>query len=86
MKYIVISHDAGLPAAILFNEALLHRDVAAGHKVLGAGFCDVRGRVWGFSESLGVPSRTEDAAHVRLALNLSLQPAPQLAETPISKP
>ena len=72
MKYIVVNADAGLPAAILFNEVLNHRGVAAGRRVLGAGFCNAAGKVWGRSESLGIQSRAEDATHVRLALTFTM--------------
>jgi len=72
MKYIVINADGDLPAAILFNEVLQHKAVAAGRKVLGAGFCNARGQVWGHSESLGVESRKEDAMHVKLAFTFTM--------------
>ena len=53
MKYIIMDAGTGLPAAVLFNEVLNHREVAAGRQVLGAGFCNAQGQVWGHSESLG---------------------------------
>ena len=76
MKYIIIDADAGLPAAILFNEVLNHAVVAAGKKVISAGFCSANGAVWGRSESLGVDSRQEDFTHVLLALRFTAQEQP----------
>jgi hypothetical protein len=76
MKYIVINSESGLPAAILFNEVLNHKAVASGYKVLGAGFCNATGAVWGYSESLGVESRPKDSTHVKLALSFTLNPEP----------
>jgi hypothetical protein len=75
MKYIVIQHE-GFDCAVLFNEAIPHRVEAAGRKVLGAGFCNASGEVWGHSEGLKVESRPEDATHVRLALEMTLNPKP----------
>ena len=80
MKYIITKTNCGLPAAICFNEALTHRDVAKPFPVItGAGFCNADGDVWGHSESLDIGSKPEDATHVKLALNFNLTPKPSAA-------
>lgn len=59
MKYLILSeHD--LPVAVLFDELLNHREVAGQKKVLGAGYCNRTGQVWGQSVSLGIKAKKED--------------------------
>lgn len=67
MKYIVVKHN-GLELAILFDEILTHKDVAASHEVVSAGFCNPDGATWGKSISLNLSSRPEDGSAVRHAL------------------
>lgn len=76
MKYIVIPNPAtDAFEAVLFCESLAHRAVAGGHTVLSAGFCNQAGEVWGHSEGLGVSSRPQDAALVKVALTISMNPS-----------
>ena len=59
MKYLIIQSESGLPCAIVFNEALTHKDVAGNMKVLSAGFVEVGSHevsVYGHSESLNIKS------------------------------
>ena len=69
MKYIIIEAAGGLPAAVLFHEALNHAAIAGGRHVLGAGFCDANGNVWGESVSLGIKSARGDSDYVRQAIS-----------------
>lgn len=55
MKYIVINKSLGGPCAIVFDKMLSHCDVAAGKKVLSAGFVDI----WGETQ---IP-RSEDIVY-----------------------
>ncbi len=72
MKYIIIQTEFKLPAAIIFHECLQHDDIAGEREVLGAGFCNPKGDVWGFSKSLEINSKPEDSAYIKLALNFNL--------------
>ena len=73
VKYIVVTSASGIPAAILFNELLTHKDVAGSQTVCGAGFCNPAGAVWGRSDSLGIKSSAEDATYVKHAIAFTLQ-------------
>ena len=77
MKYIVVATPDGLPAAVIFSEALTHFDVAKSFKkVTGAGFCNAAAEVWWHSESLNIESKPADAVIVRLSIGLSVNPKP----------
>ena len=70
-KYIIF--DLGL--AVVFDEILTHKDVArcSRDEVVAAGFCDIQDngcvKVYGHSESLGIPSRPQDAHLIQLSLS-----------------
>ena len=70
MKYILIENQFGLPCAVMFSEAIQHSEMAKGKKVLGAGFCDNLGHVWGESVSLDIKSKPEDAKDLEIAIKL----------------
>lgn len=72
MKYIIIETEFKIPAAILFHECIEHKSIAENKKVLGAGFCNSSGAVWGFSQSLNIESKIEDSKHVKFAINFSV--------------
>lgn len=68
-KYLIIQSESGLPCAIVFNEALTHKDVAGNMNVISAGFCDIKEkRHFGYSESLNVESKQDDWKYIELAL------------------
>lgn len=64
-KYIIIK-CAGMEVPIVFSPVLLHADVAGRKKVRSAGFCELSATgKWiagGYSESLKVKARPQDAA------------------------
>jgi len=69
-KYLIIQSESGLPCAVVFSEALSHKDVAGNMKVISAGFCDVKEkRHFGYSESLNLESQKDDWQYIELALN-----------------
>jgi hypothetical protein len=71
-KYIITLNQSGLPCAVIFNEALTHKDVAGNMKVISAGFVEVgshEANVYGFSESLNIASNPRDKDYIELALN-----------------
>lgn len=59
MKYIIVEQH-GIPLAILFDEILTHQFIASDKTVLSAGFCNLKGQVWGGSVSLQIKSDPED--------------------------
>lgn len=67
MKYIIVECQE-LELAILFDEILTHADVAAGKKVVSAGFCNRDGLIWGKSVSLNLEPRAEDASIITRAI------------------
>ena len=73
MKYIIVEKFE-LPIAILFNEILQHSEISNGQKVLGAGFCRINNEgisVFGHSQSLGINARSEDAKHIKSAIEFT---------------
>jgi len=77
-KYLIIQSESGLPCAIIFNEALSHKDVAGNMKVISAGFVEIRenkcdgglfAKTFGYSESLNANSNPRDKDYIELALN-----------------
>jgi len=75
LKYIIVNQE-GLPCAVMFSEAIQHSTEAAGREVMSAGFCNLQGEVWGHSESLGVHSQPQDTKHIRLTMEMSMNPKP----------
>ena len=72
MKYLIIESETKLPCAVIFNEALTHKDVAGNMKVISAGFVEVGSHevsVYGHSESLNIKSKPIDKDYIELALN-----------------
>jgi len=74
-KYIITENQLGLPCAIVFSEALSHKDVAGNMKVLSAGFYGEvdsftkQKHVYGYSESLNIASKPNDHQYIELALS-----------------
>lgn len=81
LKYIVIP-KMGIECAIVFNDILDHAEVAGDNKVISAGFCKINPNswdkrphnynsvsVWGFSKTLELTSRPEDAELIEMTLN-----------------
>lgn len=70
MKYIVVRDREDKEYAIVFPDAIIHKDVARIHRatdvrVVSAGFCSIGptlARAWGESESIGIGSREIDSA------------------------
>jgi hypothetical protein len=72
-KYIIVE-EAGLPCPIVFNPVLSHKKMAAGRKVLGAGFCQHVGGRWkvhGESNSLGREATSMDERNLNIFLPLT---------------
>jgi len=77
VKYIIVSSESGLPCAVIFNEALTHKDVAGNMKVLSVGFCKISKEnspmisveTFGHSESLNMANKLGDRLYIELALN-----------------
>jgi len=78
LKYIIVRNEycAGVEKAILFDMDLVHAHIAKCHRagrlvVVSAGFVEINGynvRTYGFSESLGMSSRPQDALVVSQAV------------------
>lgn len=75
-KYLIIENQLSLPCAVIFNEALTHKDVAGNMRVQSAGFCSIGQSndgeyhvcTWGHSESLGVGRLVSDESYIKLAM------------------
>lgn len=64
MKYIVVQDVEGEEFPIIFAREIFHSQIMCdGHKIVSAGFCTLGNPVkaYGYSESLGIESRPEDA-------------------------
>lgn len=71
MKYIIVTQN-DLPLAIIFDEILTHKWVAFDRHVTSAGFCNVFGKCWGGSVSLGIKSRLEDSEIVNKSIERTI--------------
>lgn len=73
-KYIILS-SYGMEVPVVFSPILQHDEVAAGKRVIAAGFCVYENntwRAWGKSVSLNIPSRPEDAEILNRTLCLDI--------------
>jgi hypothetical protein len=76
LKYIIVEID-GLECAIVFNDVLIHKDIAKDMDVVSAGFCElgidyVGVIAYGESTSLELKSRPEDEKIIEKTLFPSL--------------
>ena len=77
MKYIVYKDLHQIEAVVLFGEQTPHTEIGQGLQLskldpktlVSAGFCNINGDVWGYSQSLNLKSRHEDTALIRRTIN-----------------
>jgi hypothetical protein len=63
MKYIILE-ECDMEVAIIFDELLKHKQIAAGRKVISAGFVQLTNigpAAYGESDGLGIKSRPQDS-------------------------
>lgn len=71
MKYIILE-ECDMEVAILFDVILKHKQVAAGRKVISAGFVkfdSIGPMAYGESDSLGIKARPQDSAIIKASMD-----------------